>query len=112
MSALAKAKEQLAAVRKSAIAQRAKSEAKQKADIFVGAAAGAVIGHLERGGKRIPRIIDAVPIPGKGQWAIALAYGSDRASGEIKTRMRQAAIALAVLAGYESGKEGKVVAGK
>lgn len=112
MSALTKAKEQLAAVRKSALAQRAKREAAAKADIFVAAAAGAVVGHLEKSGKRIPRLIEAVPIPAKGQWALALAYGSDKATGEMRTRLRQGAIALAVLAGYESGKEGKIVAGK
>ena len=111
MSALDKAREKLDAARKSATAQRAKQEVTRRMDVAAAGAFGAVIGAAERAGKRLPRLVQAVPLPAKAQWALLTAYVADTQSGETRVWMHRAAVSLAAIGGYESGVAGAIVQG-
>jgi hypothetical protein len=93
-------------VRKSAAAARAKTEIMRRRHTVMVGAMGLAIGYAEKKGKRLPRLIEAVPIPSKAQWALVAAYASDHSSGDVKEYLRAAADGLAAISGYEQGKAG------
>jgi hypothetical protein len=111
---LAKAKELIAAARKSAAGRIAKREAAAQMRPVYCYAIGAGLGAMDARGIALPNPLGAV-VPSlatyanpKAQMAALAAFAADKSSGKVKEVLGDVAASLASIGGYEMGRGLKV----